>query len=102
MPDPQVLYIVTAVVVLALVAWVVVVLSRPVDTLKEEMAKPAAAPESGKAPSHPPPKPSQRPVRLDSHAEIRDDEATAAKAAAAAAEVPVDVEEEEEPTGPNA
>ena len=29
MPDPQVLYVVTAVVVLALVAWVVVVLSRP-------------------------------------------------------------------------
>ncbi|MDP8998816.1 MAG: hypothetical protein M3O46_01755 [Myxococcota bacterium] len=29
MPDPQILYIVTAVVVVGLVAWVVVVLSRP-------------------------------------------------------------------------
>jgi len=31
MPDPQVLYIVTAVVVLGLVAWVIVVLARPVE-----------------------------------------------------------------------
>jgi hypothetical protein len=32
MPDPTVLYAVTAIVVLGLVAWVVVVLSRPVKS----------------------------------------------------------------------
>ena len=35
MPDPHVLYIVTAVVVLGLVAWVVVVLSRPAEQALE-------------------------------------------------------------------
>jgi hypothetical protein len=31
MPDPNVLYVVTAIVVLALVAWVLIVLSRPAN-----------------------------------------------------------------------
>jgi PPM family protein phosphatase len=108
MPDPHVLYVVTAVVVLGLVAWVVVVLSRPVA---EEAPSPGASADagSGRSPSAPPPSatrsrpPSQPPSadddrrKLDSHAEIRDDPSVNVTA-----EVPVDVEEEEEPTGPNA
>jgi protein phosphatase len=96
MPDPQVLYIVTAVVVLALVAWVVVVLSRPADTAQLQPAAPADRPDAPKTPSQPP-RASQRPGRLDSHAEIED-----APSVNVSAEVPVDVEEDEEPTGPNA
>ena len=46
MPDPQVLYIVTAVVVLALVAWVVVVLGRP-ETPLEAAGKPARGSAAG-------------------------------------------------------
>lgn len=98
MPDPQVLYIVTAVVVLALVAWVVVVLSRPLDPSEE-----ATAPSSGthsKAGSVPPPGADSR-QKLDSHAEIRDDPGMA-PSVSITAEVPVDIEEDEEPTGPNA
>ena len=106
MPDPQVLYIVTAVVVLALVAWVVVVLSRPAG---EELGgaglapgagggkKMASAPPSGAASSPSQPPSGDDKVKLDSHAEIRDDPSINVMA-----EVPVDVEEEEEPTGPNA
>ncbi|HEY1693667.1 MAG TPA: PP2C family serine/threonine-protein phosphatase [Polyangiaceae bacterium] len=107
MPDPHVLYVVTAVVVLGLVAWVVVVLSRPVadETQPKAGALDAAA---GKSSTAPPPAvrskpPSQPPgadddrKKLDSHAEISDDPSVNVTA-----EVPVDVEEEEEPTGPNA
>ena len=43
MPDPQVLYVVTAVVVLALVAWVIAVLSRSSDARSMKDALPAAA-----------------------------------------------------------
>ena len=107
MPDPHVLYVVTAVVVLGLVAWVVVVLSRP----PAEEAHADAPP----LPSTPPPKTSSPPAakgsssppsaeapdsdrkKLDSHAEISDEPSLSITA-----EVPVDVEEEEEPTGPNA
>src|SRR5258708_21122423 len=108
MPDPHVLYVVTAVVVLGLVAWVVVVLSRP----PAEEAHADAPP----LPSTPPPKTSSRPApkgpssppasgdapdsdrkKLDSHADIADEPSLSITA-----EVPVDVEEEEEPTGPNA
>jgi serine/threonine protein phosphatase PrpC len=114
MPDPQVLYIVTAVVVLALVAWVVVVLSRPAEPGESAPANPAKPAKPAKAGETPdkgdpkvapaPPKASPRDVqvdrpklpRLDSHAEIRDDPV------ARAPEPHVDVEEEEEPTGPNA
>jgi protein phosphatase len=109
MPDPHVLYVVTAVVVLGLVAWVVVVLSRP---LKEEQHA-----ETGPPSETPKKTPSARPGpdasgvqspskpldaerrRLDSHSEIRDGDDPSVSITA---EVPVDVEEEEEPTGPNA
>jgi hypothetical protein len=56
MPDPRVLYMVTAVVVLALVAWVVIVLARP----------------DGKAKTSPEGKPAKSRSRLDSHLEIQD------------------------------
>lgn len=111
MPDPQVLYIVTAVVVLALVAWVVVVLSRPLDAEEASAAAGASggsASGGAKASSVRPPASARtsdvdsgdRP-KLDSHAEIRD-EPGAEPSLSITAEVPVDVEEEEEPTGPNA
>jgi serine/threonine protein phosphatase PrpC len=107
MPDPHVLYVVTAVVALGLVAWVVVVLSRPV----EELARPDGLAPDGtrKSPSAPPasartssaPAPgapsSEDRKKLDSHAEIDDSSTTTVTG-----EVSVEVEEEEEPTGPNA
>jgi PPM family protein phosphatase len=106
MPDPHVLYVVTAVVVLGLVAWVVVVLSRPVPdelqggategTAGKAPSAPPHAPTRSKPPSQPPGADDDRP-KLDSHAEIRDDPSVNITA-----EVPVDIEEEEEPTGPNA
>jgi PPM family protein phosphatase len=113
MPDPHVLYVVTAVVTLGLVAWVVVVLSRPI----EEPARPGGpVPEPAKSPSGPPAAartassppavapaaapavalPDNKP-RLDSHSEIDD-----ASTTSVTAEVQVEVEEDEEPTGPNA
>ncbi len=119
MLDPHVLYVVTAVVVLGLVAWVVVVLSRPP---REEgrssgaglapgdaqlPAKTPSSPPSGEtaARSKPPSRPPSQPPangadkrKLDSHAEIRDGDPSVN----ITAEVPVDIEEEEEPTGPNA
>jgi protein phosphatase len=107
MPDPHVLYVVTAVVVLGLVAWVVVVLSRPpreeehaeagppVEPPKKTPSAPPAGATGGKSASQPPD--ADRP-KLDSHAEIRDGDPSVS----ITAEVPVDVEEEEEPTGPNA
>jgi protein phosphatase len=108
MPDPHVLYVVTAVVVLGLVAWVVVVLARPVrEEPRAQGLQPEGAPRASKRPppSMPGPladkapgaDPSERP-KLDSHAEIRDD----GPSIRITAEVPVDIEEEEEPTGPNA
>ncbi|HEY6462910.1 MAG TPA: hypothetical protein VIY73_22220, partial [Polyangiaceae bacterium] len=104
MPDPHVLYVVTALVVLGLVAWVVVVLSRPVadeaaapgGAAKSSAAPAAPAAVRSKPPSQPPAADDDRP-KLDSHAEIRDDPSLHVTA-----EVPVDIEEEEEPTGPNA
>jgi protein phosphatase len=105
MPDPHVLYVVTAVVVLGLVAWVVVVLSRPVaEGPGGARAEGGSLPPAGekaqrKGPSRPPPADSDAAQaersKLPSHSEIQDD-------SAGAADVPVDVEEEEEPTGPNA
>jgi PPM family protein phosphatase len=100
MPDPHVLYVVTAVVVLGLVAWVAVVLSRPVP---EGPAMPGArgagaagaGPQASAAPEAEPVS-SQRSNRLPSHDEIRDE-----PVASSSTELPVDVEEEEEPTGPN-
>jgi|GEM_PF-503085 len=115
MPDPHVVYVVTAVVVLGLVAWVVVVLSRPVKEgpqaqplqraggPAEAPDAPAASAATARAPSAsrstpPATDPFDRKARLDSHAEIQDN----APSVTVTAEVPVDVEEEEEPTGPNA
>jgi protein phosphatase len=98
MPDPHVLYVVTAVVVLGLVAWVVVVLARPVPgagavpaaAIGAPPEKTSTAPAAG--PSSPP-----RSSRLPSHDEITDEPSSGSMA-----DVRVDVEEEEEPTGPNA
>lgn len=73
MPDPHLLYVVTAVVALGLVAWVVVVLSRPVEHAEER-----------KEPDAPP--------------EVADEPSTAPRSAG----VQVDIEEEEDPTGPTA
>jgi serine/threonine protein phosphatase PrpC len=79
MPDPHVLYVVTAVVVLGLVGWVALVLSRP----ESDAGIPTVVADD---------KP-----KLDSHAEISDDPSVHIMG-----EVPIDVEEEEEPTGPSA
>src|ERR1700677_4244498 len=100
MPDPQVLYIVTAVVVLALVAWVVVVLGRP-ETPLEAAGKPARGSAAGTdAEAAAADSKDDRP-KLNSHTEIRD-EPGSAPSVSQAVEMQVDVEEEEEPTGPNA
>ncbi len=99
MPDPHVLYIVTAVVVLGLVAWVVVVLSRPVpeaSSVGVPAKAPGTRPKGPSSAAEPSAQPS-RDKRLPSHHEIRDE-----VSAGGSAEFPVDVEEEEEPTGPNA
>jgi serine/threonine protein phosphatase PrpC len=98
MPDPQVLYIVTAAVVLGLVAWVIVVLSRP-----EKAQEPKALPPE---PSTQAPKPEvkinlpdrQKP-RLQSHAEIHDepDESPPPQSS-----LPGETEQDDGPTGPNA
>jgi protein phosphatase len=100
MPDPHVLYIVTAVVVLGLVAWVVVVLSRPVQEASASGGVPVQVPagrakgSTGSTSAADQQAPASRGQRLPSHDEIRDE--------MGAGDVPVDVEEEEEPTGPNA
>src|SRR5579859_3351456 len=91
MPDPHVLYAVTTVVVLGLIAWVIFVLLRaPVSEPTASGSSPsdrgAAAANRSKLPEAPPS--SERGNKLDSHSEIRD-------------EPSVEVEEEEEPTGPN-
>jgi protein phosphatase len=103
MPDPHVLYVVTAVVVLGLAVWVVVVLSRA------ERAEPRSQASQSKPKPEPPATgaargsssaagPAEGLRKLDPHDEIRDEPA----AGATASELPVDVEEEEEPTGPSA
>jgi protein phosphatase len=108
MPDPQVLYIVTAVVVLGLVAWVIIVFAkgekpdeRPsvlqreapaegsLDAIDARADTPARKPESKSGPV------ASQPAKHEIHD-------TAADIPSVAAEVHVDVEEEEEPTGPNA
>jgi serine/threonine protein phosphatase PrpC len=99
MPDPQVLYIVTAVVVLALVAWVVVVLGRPEVPVAGAASRAGSA--SADAGASAAASDEKSPKKLDSHAEIRD-ELGAAPSVSMTADVQVDVEEEEEPTGPNA
>jgi len=106
MPDPQVLYVVTAVVVLALIAWVVAVLTGAGEGPNAAQgAVPATAggapplaeePSSKTIPAAPPahikstaPGPAPTPIETSS-------------LGASSAEVHIDVEEEEEPTGPHA
>ena len=81
MADPHVLYIVSAVVVLGLVAWVIVVLARA-PALPETPAKGAETPAKGaaeaKEPAEPERKESAKPQskpRLDAHLEIQDEKA---------------------------
>jgi serine/threonine protein phosphatase PrpC len=100
MPDPQLLYIVTAVVVLGLVAWVIVVLARPEKP--ESKDEPRALPPE---PSADAPKldvkihlPDRQKQRLHSHAEIHDEP----NAAAPQSSLPGEQEEDDGPTGPNA
>ena len=111
MPDPQVLYVVTAVVVLALVAWVIAVLTRTADApAVTKGAIPAAA---GGAPSlpaaEPSPPPKTIPASPPAEALAEKSEPAAAPSAvpstvasSAPTDVRIDVEEEEEPTGPHA
>jgi protein phosphatase len=90
MPDPTVLYVVTAIVVLGLVAWVAIVLSRPAHAVapvaRANEASPPVA-EHAREPAKP---------KLDSHYEIGD-----VPGASGSTEVTIDVDEEE-PTGPSA
>jgi protein phosphatase len=98
MPDPHALYIVTAVVVLGLVAWVVVVLSRPVQaaSLKGEGIRDDKPPSKRPRASASDAAASERPrARLSSHSEIRDEAPSIS-----VNDVPVDDGNEEEPTGP--
>jgi protein phosphatase len=112
MPDPQVLYVVTAVVVLALIAWVVAVLTRTADAVDATKAGPLPATPAG---SPPPPEPdhAESPSKTIPAEPPSAEEAEPKKAAStrpteslgptgASTEVQVDVEEEEEPTGPHA
>jgi hypothetical protein len=95
MADPQILYVVSAVVVLALVAWVIVVIARapplpyarknPETVLgattpaRPASAPPAAPPDPPDPPKAPPPEPpsegeaSGRTSKLDAHLEIQDE-----------------------------
>ncbi len=111
MPDPQVLYIVTAVVVLGLVAWVIVVWSRPEGKKEPQARAPKViegkgAPSEGDTPSPPRPAhkvdlPDAKP-RLHSHAEIRDEPQQPADSVDVRVDVSMGLEEDDEPTGPYA
>jgi serine/threonine protein phosphatase PrpC len=97
MPDPQLVYIVTAAVVLGLVAWVIVVLARPE---REREAKTIRMGPSAQAPkveleSNLPDRPKPW---LQSHAEIHDEPAQSAPPRSS---LPGETEEDG-PTGPNA
>jgi serine/threonine protein phosphatase PrpC len=102
MPDAQVLYVVTAAVVLGLIAWVIVVLTRaeklePMPVLARERAL------SGGGATTDPDTPAAKEARdraslLNPHDEIQDSGANASTTAV----VHVEIEEDEEPTGPNA
>ena len=116
MPDPQVLYIVTAVVVLGLLAWVIVVFAR--GERHEDLAAPdalrreAALAVAGGAPvtSDAVPSKAAGDAKPRSPAAGQPAKSPAADALAAVdgadssvtTEVHVEIEEEEEPTGPNA
>ncbi len=104
MPDPQVLYIVTAVVVLGLVAWVIVVLSRP-EGKGDSRALESKATRGAEAPSVPmPPQPRDGKVnlpdlkpKLQSHEEIHDEPRPSG-----GADGHLGADEDDEPTGPHA
>jgi protein phosphatase len=101
MPDPQVLYVVTAVVVLALVAWVIAVLSRSTEARSPKEALPATAGGAAALPAdaHEPGKtiPAAPPPEL-----LQKKSASGPSGTSVSTEVTVEVEEEEEPTGPHA
>jgi serine/threonine protein phosphatase PrpC len=111
MPDPQVLYVVTAVVVLALFAWVVAVLTRAGDA--PDASKGPVPATAGGAPSieaevssktipAAPPAEVALTKSAAPTAAINTDVSSLSAAAGASSEVRIDVEEEEEPTGPHA
>jgi protein phosphatase len=115
MPDPQVLYVVTAVVVLALVAWVIAVLTRTGDARDATKGggaipataggPPAALPSGGERPSPSPNTiPAEPPADLlkSGRAASVGGPAAPSVSASASPEVTIEVEEEEEPTGPHA
>ncbi len=107
MPDPQVLYVVTAVVVLGLVAWVIVVLARPEKKSEADEAnalppKPSAdAPKAADAPKIEVKVnlPDRQKPWLHSHAEIHDEQVGGAGPRSG---LPGETEEDDGPTGPNA
>jgi protein phosphatase len=113
MPDPQVLYVVTAVVVLALIAWVIAVLTRTGDAtanLKSRTVPATAGGPSVGAGGAEPSSSKTIPAAPPKEA-LEEKERPAAPAptgpatvptTAAATDVQIDVEEEEEPTGPHA
>jgi len=110
MPDPQVLYVVTAVVVLALIAWVVAVLTRSGDA--PDATKGAVPATAGGAP--PLDEPSSKTIPAAPPVDVALTKSSAAPPppprvsdgpsleVGASTEVQIDVEEEEEPTGPHA
>jgi hypothetical protein len=116
MPDPQVLYVVTSVVVLALVAWVIAVLTRAGEvpvTAKSAAVSASGAPGGGAIARDLPEPPKTAPAAaLPPTLASKSPPAPASSAAAAAvpsgagmpsgSDVRIDVEEEEEPTGPHA
>src|SRR5580693_514910 len=107
MPDPQVLYVVTAVVVLALIAWVVAVLTRTADAVDASKSNPIPATAGGSPPPEAEIGPSSKTIPADPPIAEAEPKKSAPPAATeslstASTEVRVDVEEEEEPTGPHA
>jgi protein phosphatase len=108
MPDPQVLYVVTAVVVLALIAWVVAVLTGPGSAPAASKSTGAAAGAGGPTPAvleneNSKTIPASPPTELEDKKSARPPVISALPyAGAGSSEVQVDVEEEEEPTGPHA
>jgi hypothetical protein len=108
MPDPQVLYVVTAVVVLALIAWVVAVLTGTGSAPAASKSTVAAAGAGGPTPAvleneNSKTIPASPPTELEDKKSARPPVISALPyAGAGSSEVQVDVEEEEEPTGPHA
>jgi protein phosphatase len=113
MADPQVLYVVTAIVVLALVAWVIAVLTRAPDGPSgapggtkvgpDPASKSEASASSSRAKESPAKGDAKPPLADAPPAKKSAPEATARPdTERKSASVRIDVEEEEEPTGPYA